>query len=320
VEQPGDAPAQRQLADVDPALAGVDGAMRDDLGCSAHTVLAVSIHVSRWPVTDAHPTATVEREALINDITTEAGLSADEASAAVEALTLRGVGLAGEGVQPWKGRARDHRLLTRPLVELADGNIMLLLWNTDLAGQVLFQYLLQGLLPWAQPRVDSLPRVKTALDQLRVRRTRVLEDETHQRLEALGFRVRSRVKPQHAHVLGMPTLPGEVDHVAAHPDGEIIWVIDDKALAEVFTPAEIARGVNTFHDPGGEIDKLRAKVAAVTAHTAAVSTSLALPERRRTVKGLFVTNHPVPAAFTTDQPIKFTVLSDLAAVLELPRP
>lgn len=177
---------------------------------------------------------------------------------------------------------------------------------------------------WLPVRIDDFEKwqaslLKTALDQLRVRRTRVLEEETHQRLAALGFLVRSRVKPQHAHVLGMPSLPGKVDHVAAHPDGETIWVIDDKALAEVFTPAEIARGVNSFHDRDGEIDKLRAKVTAVAAHTASVSTSLGLPERHRTVKGLFVTNHPVPAAFTTDQPIKFTVLSDLAGVLELPR-
>jgi hypothetical protein len=62
MEQPGDVPAQGQLADVDPALVDVDAAMRHDLGCSAHTLLAVCIHVSRWLVTDAHPAATVERE------------------------------------------------------------------------------------------------------------------------------------------------------------------------------------------------------------------------------------------------------------------
>ena len=116
------------------------------------------------------PYCPVEVKDLISAITTELHVSEDEALAAVEALILRGTALAAEGIQPWKGRARDHRLLTRPLVDLGDGTIMLLPWNTDLSGMVLFQYLREGLLPWPQPRIDALPRVHTALDQLRLRR------------------------------------------------------------------------------------------------------------------------------------------------------
>ncbi len=304
-----------QLADIEPALADIDIAMRDDLGCSTHTLLAVCLVITRWPVTDAHPIARIEVQDLIGAITSELGVSGAEAAAAMEALTLRGTALAAEGVQPWKGRARDHRLLTRPLVDLGTGTLMLLPWNTDLSGQVLFQYLCDGLLPWAQPRIDALRRVRTALDQLRLRRTRILEDETHQRLQAMGFRVRSRVKPHDAHLLGLPSLPGEVDHVAAHPEGNIIWVIDNKDLAEVYTPAEIARGVATFYGRGGEVGKLLAKAAAVTADVTSVGTALGLDGRQREVKGLFVTRRPVPAAFVTPSPIEFTILNDLPDAL-----
>ena len=139
----------------------------------------------------------------------------------------------------------------------------------------------------------------------------VLEDETHQRLQAMGFRVRSRVKPHDAHLLGLPSLPGEVDHVAAYPDGNVIWVIDDKDLAEVYMPAEIAGGVAKFYDPGGEVDKLRAKVAAVAADSISVGAALGLDGRHRDVKGLFVTRRPAPAAFVTSPPIEFTILDDL---------
>jgi hypothetical protein len=316
----GDGAGRRsgQLADIDPALTGIDTAMRDDLGCSAHTLLAACLLVTRWPVTDEHPTAQVEIHDLIGAITAELDVSSDEAAAAVEALTLRGSALAAEGVQPWKGRARDHRMLTRPLVDLGDGTIMLLPWNTDLSGQVLFQYLNDGLLPWAQPRIDALPRVHTALDQLRLRRTRILEDETHQRLEAMGFRVRSRVRPHDAHLLGLPSLPGEVDHVAAHPDGNIIWVIDDKDLAEVYTPAEIARGVATFYKPEGEVDKLLAKIAAVAADTASVGTALGLDRGPREVKGMFVTRRPSPAAFAASPPVEFVILDNLPDAVGIP--
>ena len=144
-----------QLADFDPALADIDQAVRDDVGCGAHTLLTVFMIVTRWPVTDAYPTARVEVKDLISAITTELHVSEDEALAAVEALILRGTALAAEGIQPWKGRARDHRLLTRPLVDLGDGTIMLLPWNTDLSGMVLFQYLREGLLPG--PSHESTP-------------------------------------------------------------------------------------------------------------------------------------------------------------------
>jgi hypothetical protein len=159
--------------------------------------------------------------------------------------------------------------------------------------------------------------VHTALDQLRLRRIRIriLEDETHLRLEAIGFRVRSRIKPHDARFLGLPSLPGEVDHVAACPGGAIIWVIDDKDLAEAYTPGEIARGVVTFNKPGGEVEKLHAKMAAVAADTISVSTSLSLDGRKREVKGLFVTRRPVPAAFTISPPIEFTILDDLHSAL-----
>ena len=79
--------------------------------------------------------------------------------------------------------------------------------------------------------------------------------------------MRSRVKPHDSHLLGVASLPGEVDHIAAHPDRNVIWVVDDKDLAEVYTPAEIARGVRMFHKPGRENDKLLAKISAVTEET-----------------------------------------------------
>jgi hypothetical protein len=88
---------------------------------------------------------------LIAAITADLGVSTDEATAAVEALILRGTAIAAEGIQSWKGRARDHRLRARPLVDLGGGAVMLLPWNTEMSGQMLFQDLRDGLLAWAQP-------------------------------------------------------------------------------------------------------------------------------------------------------------------------
>ncbi|WP_173160522.1 hypothetical protein [Phytohabitans suffuscus] len=305
----------RSLADIDPTLAGIDDAMRTDLGCTVHAILATCVLLTQWPVTDDRPIATVSTQDLVQQIAGEFDIDTSEAAAAVEALSLRGANLAAEGVQPWKGRARDHRLMTRPVIQLGDGTVMLLPWNADMTGEVLTQYVFDGLLPWAPRRLEGLPHVRRALDQVRLRRTRVLEDETHRRLQTLGLRVQSRVKPHDAHVLGLGSLPGEIDHVAAHPNDDILWVIDDKDLAEVYTPAEIARSVANFHGPRGEINKLLGKVAAVAADVPAVMAALRMDTRPRTVKGLFVTRTPAAAAFVAPSAVPFVVLENLPNVV-----
>jgi hypothetical protein len=68
----------------------------------------------------------------------------------------------------------------------------------------------------------------------------------------------------------------------------VIWVVEDKDLGEVYTPAEVARGVTNFHGPNGEVEKLLAKVAAVAANSDAVVAALRLDQRPRTVRGLIV--------------------------------
>src|SRR5262249_2178927 len=76
LDQVGDGAGRRpgQLADIDPDLADIDNAMRDDLGCSAHTLLAVCLLVTRWPVTGAQPYAQVKVQDLIGAITAEFGV------------------------------------------------------------------------------------------------------------------------------------------------------------------------------------------------------------------------------------------------------
>ena len=142
--------------------------------------------------------------------------------------------------------------------------------------------------------------------------------ETPEWSRSRARRLRSRVKPHDAHLLGLAYLPGEVDHVAGHPDSDVIWVIDDKDLAEVYTPAEIARGVTTFNKPGGEIDKLIGKIAVITANASSVGTALGLDGSERQVRGLFVTRRPVPAAYVASPRIEFTTFDDLRQTLKLP--
>ena len=125
-----------------------------------------------------------------------------------------------------------------------------------------------------------------------------------------GFVVRSRIKAHHAHTIGLPSLPGEIDHIAVDPEGDTMWVIDDKDLAEVFTPAEMARAVHQFSKPKGEFAKLQSKVDAVKAGCSAVADTLRVSPPSL-VRGLFVTRRPSPAAYTLQPPFAFVTLAEL---------
>ncbi|WP_143086643.1 hypothetical protein [Lentzea flaviverrucosa] len=291
-------------------LAQVDPAMHNDLGCSATTLLNACRALSAWPVSDESPTAVVSLTEVEADLVEQLGVDHSEASAALAALTLTRADLTAERVQPWKGRARDHRLLVRPLIQLSDDTVLVLPWNSSTTGRVTGGYLSDGLLPWPTSRLERYPRLRSALDQVRLQRTRVLEDEVDEWLREHGFIVRSRIKAHHAHTIGLPSLPGEIDHIAMHPDSDTMWVIDDKDLAEVFTSAEIARSVHQFSKPKGEFAKLQSKVDAVAAGSSAVAASLRVPPPR-VVRGIFVTRRPSPVAYALQSPIAFVTLGEL---------
>jgi hypothetical protein len=144
---------------------------------------------------------------LVDRIVEALGVDTNEVDAAISALTLSAANLTVEGVQPWKGRARDHRLMARPIIDVGDGTIMVLPWNSDMTGQLLANYIDEGLLPWPPQRVDHLPKVRRALDRLRQVRTRELEDEVHLSLESMGLRVESRIKQHDPQRLGLASIP-----------------------------------------------------------------------------------------------------------------
>jgi hypothetical protein len=296
-------------------LAVIDPAMLVDLGCTAKTLMGTCSVISSWTVTDREPVATVPFDELCVEVARELDVEQMQARAAVAALTLTCAGLRAEQVQPWKGRSRDHRLLTRPIVGLDEQTALLLPWATQTSVKVLSGYLSDGLLPWPTSRLERYPALRSALHRVRLSSTRVLENQVEAELRRLGLVVRSRVKQHQARTIGLSYIPGEIDHVAVNSDG-VLWVIDDKDLADAFTSAEMARGVRQFFDEKkGEIPKLLAKVDVIRANVSDVSSALGVP-LPVSVKGLFVTRSPIPAAFASSSPVSFVTLRHLREVVE----
>lgn len=292
-------------------LAIVDPAMLADLGCTASTLMGACAVISAWPVTDQAPTADVPFDELHTAVAHGLGVDLAEAQAAINALTLSREGLQAERVQPWKVRSRDQRLTARPVVELDERTALLLPWNSQSSGTIIAGYVAEGLLPWPTSRLDQYPDLRKAIDQVRLSHTRILEDQVDAELRRLGFVVRSRIKPEDAHTIGLDSLPGEVDHIALCAEDGVLWVIDDKDLAPLFTPAEFARNIKQFFDERkGETTKLQAKIDVITNNINDVATKLkiAVPN---SIRGLFITRNPIPAAFALSTPISFTTLRDL---------
>jgi hypothetical protein len=289
----------------------IDPAMLQDLRCSATTLMSTCAVISGWPATNRAPVADATFDELSDGVAQALGVELAEAQAAVNALTLTREGLIAESVQPWKGRARDYRLLARPVVELDDQTALLLPWNSETSGKVMGGYLSEGLLPWPPSRLQQYPTLRTALGRVRSLHTRVLEDQVDAELRRLGFAVRSRIKPQHARTIGLTSIPGEIDHIAARPEGGVLWVVDDKDPAHVFTAAELSRGVRQFFDEQkGEVPKLQAKVNTVANNVRNVASALRVPNPK-SVRGLFVTRNPIPAAFTPPASVCFATLREL---------
>jgi hypothetical protein len=175
------------------------------------------------------------------------------------------------------------------------------------------RYLLQGLLPWPDPEVD--PGVRRALAGYRDTQNRRLEDEVANRLTALGYRVRKRVRPEDARSIGLAMLHGEIDVLAARPSSNVLWVIEVKDPAEVFTTSEIRRALDRFFGQDEWIDKLVHKTADVADDTASVAAALGLEQGMlRAARPLIVTRRVVPAAFVPS-PVPFTTLRDLPVYL-----
>ncbi|WP_157103901.1 hypothetical protein [Nocardia harenae] len=318
--QLGDDVAHDSGPDPEQILARIDPAMLREIGCTATALLSVCSALASWPVTDAMPVAEASLAEICDHVATLYDLDDDaQVRAAVKELTLTREGLAAETVQPWKGRSRDQRLMTRPIVALNEGTLLILPWNAGTSGLILAGYLSDGLLPWPPSRLDRYRELRKALDQVRLLRTRVLEDQVDAELRRLGLVVRSRIKPQHAGTIGMSSLPGEVDHIAVNTETGELWVIDDKDLAEAYTPAEIARVVDQFfRRDKGEIPKLQAKAEAIQANLVAVAAALGVPTPR-SVCPLFVSRTPLAAAYTPSPTVEFTTLGDLQHVVAASR-
>lgn len=306
-----DTPDRSGVVAARPELAGIDAALRVTSGCGLDALLEVLLALQSWPVTVQAPVGVATFDEALAFCRETCAAPEAELAAALRLLTLRGDDLRTIDLEPWEFSKRRYRLVAQPVVERPDGHLLILPWWTEQAAIVFAGYLEDGRLPWPDQALGRA--LKGTLDRYRQQRNTALEDDVAALLEDAGYAVSKRIKK--ARTIGLAALSGEIDVLAARPEGGILWVIEVKDPSRAIAIAEMRRAVERFHAANEWVDKLTRKVADVRADPAAAARSLRVTGIMSEVRGLMVTRRPVAAAFVPAPAMPFTSRDELLGFL-----
>jgi hypothetical protein len=260
--------------------------------------------LTTWPVSDSMPIARVSLAQAVAHVEPLLDFPATEIRGAVEAFVLRGEALRAGDIEPWEFAKRPTRLVTQPLIQMSDEDIVVLPWFLEKSLSIYMRYLADCRLPW--PKASTHQAVQTALENYRQSMNETLEDEVAERLERHGLKVRKRAKKPR--VIGLTSLSGEIDCVAIDEQGGTIWVLEVKDPEEVFSVANIYSSIRRFYDPKGWLDKLAKKVEDIERDPTSVARALGVQGDNWRVRAAVVTRRPVPAGLLRTSRFPFTTL------------
>jgi len=303
-----------------PKLADIDEALRDDCGFGVDALLGVPDALTCWPVDDDSPIAVATVEAIASFCADALLLQIDPAElhAAASWLTLDPDGVAsdlrGGAIEHWELNRRSYRLATRPLVPTRNGEVFVAPWTAGYTRTILLGNLLDGRLPWPD---NALPaRVTAALAKYRKDRNTELEQECLAAFKALpGFVSIGNVKK--AKVLGLSTLPREIDVIAIDERRGRLWIVEVKDRTIAWSPHQIRTAIDQFNGAEGYTPRVVANVAFFTPHADLIAAALgAATHATWEVSGAMVTRRIEPAAFAGTPPILYCTVDDIAATFD----
>lgn len=291
-------------------------AMQSSQGFRPETVGLILETISGWEVTSDRPFGSCTREelaaaALRNSVD---DVEIAEILAAIDALILRGQDLEGEPLQHWEQERRPARLMTKPIVQIPDGTLRLLPWQSHGTWRVFQAYLGEGRSIWQAAGVP-----KALQDELAAfvhRRNLDLERDVAAELRKLTPHVKENIKKPK--VLGLTSAEwanvGEIDAIAVDEATKTVWVAEAKDLFSPFSPSTVRRSYEKyFNSEDGYVKKLLKKTEMVRNNRIAVTASLGVdssPEDWH-VEPVMVTRRTEPAGFARSSPVPFCALGTL---------
>ena len=292
----------------------IDRLLRMAFGCGMDGYLAVLGTAVSWSGA-RDDVAEVRREQLRDAAVQWSGLAAEEIEHAIGRLVLSGKQLRSEEMLFWEQELRRYRLVTRPLVELPTGALLLIPRRIEATQVVYANYLTDG--RWPVPPFEVPPKLRDALVEFRQVTNRELEREAVAVAISLGWPLVANLDPSDAAGAGV-LLSGEVDLITADVGRRRIWVCEVKDQSAAFSPSIISRRARKFLQAGGYVDKLLRSATSVQGQIAGVLDMLGLnrPVTNWQVLPLMVTRRVEPAGFASGLTVSFVVIRDLATTLQ----
>lgn len=241
-------------------------------------------------------------------------LPEEEIEAALDRLVLDPTRLREERVLYWEQDRRRNRLATKPLIMLND-RLLIIPWQIYATQSVYMRYALEGRLPWHPS--DTPEPVRIAFNKYRQLANRDLERASEQVAANLHLPHKKNIHENEARRLGF-RLPGEIDLLIVDAARSRLWVCEVKDVSAAFSPRTIRGRIDKFLNDEDYIDKLLERAKAIESDPAAAAMLVAAPEASGPwrVIPLMITRSVEPAAFLKDIPVTFTVIDDLATVLQ----
>jgi hypothetical protein len=295
-------------------LKDIGDSMEREMGFRPETVGMVLGSISAWNTTIEHPSPACTIDELVTRcVEDHDGLERGQATAATRALILNRAGLAASPIEHWEQERRSVRVITRPIVQIHDGSLRLLPWQSDASWRIFLGYLSEGRCMWP---LATLPlSVQKAMIAFRERRNRELELDTEREFRTMTQLVRRNVKKPKVLGLDPAKFHGEIDVIAIDEKRGIVWVADAKDVFVPFSPATMRGSYQKFYENPNYVDKVQRKAASVQTDPVAVAKALGAktPDRDWQVFPLMVTRNTEPAAFATAKVIDFCTVADLAS-------
>lgn len=276
--------------------------LKTHLGFTATTMRTLLSAAARWPVSQPLMTATTTPDELTERVLQLEGQSEPEVRAAIDWLTLRPDNLA-DPLDHWNVDQRNHRLASRPFVELSSTQLLIAPRSVDYADEVIGGHLTDFRSPWGFAGPAGLRD-----DQARLRENRNMRFERE--VEAVltagsSFHVRRNLKQ--GSVVDGWVLEREVDLVVVDAHRRRIWILDVKDPAVPFAPNQIHRSVKRYHGDRGHVPKVLGSVSRAREHATGVASALLAQKctGEWDVIGGIVSRRIEAAAFVGDPGVRF---------------
>jgi hypothetical protein len=299
-----------EKADMPKRLYDADLILKAHLGTGLNGMIAIMGTAVNWHGRDDDVRKVAPAE-LLREAHVWSNLPISEVSAALDNLLLKRSRMPRGELEYWKVEGRSYRLSIRPLIELEDGQILLVPWLIHTAQSVYLAYLLDGRMPW--PASELPPAIVDAFVRYRQIQNNELQRRMAKVAKGLGLAVKEKI---HEHVAARHgiSIKGDIDALLADASRGRIWVCEVKDPRSAVSPPTIGSGIQKFLEPGGFVDQLRERSRAVEQNPEGALQILGLPSAEPgnwTIQPLMVTRRVEPAGFAYKLEIPFVTIAAL---------